>query len=276
MSRAEDDASWGRSVLEACRRIENAESTPTLGDLAAGLGVDGSTLQRQFRKRLGVSPRGYAQALRLDRLARGLAGSDNALASLLQAGFDSPSSGYAAARAALGTTPGKLRGALTLQTWLGLSELGWMLMAATERGICWLAFGDEPERLLEELQAAFPRAEVQPGETRLRTWFEQVREFILLPEAALDLPLDIRGTAFQAGVWEALREIPLGETRSYSEVARTLETPNAARAVASACARNKIALLIPCHRVVAVDGGLAGYRWGIERKAELLRREGRI
>lgn len=148
-----------------------------------------------------------------------------------------------------------------------------MLMAATDKGICWLAFGDAPGSLLEELHAAFPRARFHNDEARLREWFDRVREFVLLPRAALDLPVDIQGTAFQASVWKILRKIPLGKTLSYSDVAALLDRKQAVRAVASACARNKLALLIPCHRVVAADGSLAGYRWGIERKAVLLARE---
>lgn len=264
---------WSRRVLETCRRIEQADSPPGLARLAAEFGVEASTLHRQFRKRLGISPRSYARALRLDRLARELGGTASALDSVLAAGFESASTGYAAARQALGESPGRLRSELEIETWLGLSELGWMLMAATERGVCWLAFGDDPGSLLDDLRASFPNARRVHGRDRLQRWFEQVREFILLPEAALDLPLDVRGTAFQAAVWDALGRIPLGQTCSYSELARAIGRPDAVRAVASACAGNRIGLLIPCHRVIAADGGLAGYRWGVERKARLLERE---
>lgn len=273
MRQHDQESAWGRRVLDACRRIEHSETDCSLRELAGALGVDGSTLQRQFSKRLGVSPRGYARALRLNRLARGVGNAESALRGVFEAGFDSASAGYEASRRALGASPGRLRGALHIETWSGLSELGWMLMAATDRGICWLAFGDDPEHLHDELNTAFPKAELQPGEARMRGWFDRVRELILLPEKSLGLPLDIRGTAFQAGVWEAVQRIPLGQTRSYSDVARSLGKPGAARAVASACAGNKIALLIPCHRVVAADGTLAGYRWGVARKSELLARE---
>jgi len=273
MEQHENESAWGLRVLDACRRIESSESVCSLRELAGALDVDGSTLQRQFKKRLGVSPRGYARALRLNRLARGVGNAESALSGIFEAGFDSASTGYDASRRALGVTPGRLRGKLRIETWTGLSELGWMLMAATDRGICWLAFGDDPERLHDEFRAAFPKSGLQPGEARLRAWFDQVREFILLPERSLDMPVDVRGTAFQAGVWEALRRIPLGQTRSYSDVARSLGKPGAARAVASACAGNRIALLIPCHRVVAANGALSGYRWGVARKSALLARE---
>jgi AraC family transcriptional regulator of adaptative response/methylated-DNA-[protein]-cysteine methyltransferase len=156
---------------------------------------------------------------------------------------------------------------------MGLSDLGWMLLGATERGICWLAFGEEPGAMLEELRAAFPKATLYNDELRLYAWFQKVRDFVLLPQEALDLPVDIQGTAFQSRVWKALRQIPLGDTVSYSDVAKRIGEPAASRAVASACAKNKIAMLIPCHRVIATDGRLAGYRWGMERKRELLKRE---
>lgn len=264
---------WPHILLQACRHIEAADSSPTLGVLAGELGVGASELQRQFTRRLGISPRAYVQALKLHRLARGVAGRSSALEAVYAAGFDSVASAYDSAGSRLGVSPGRLRGSLSIGWWLGLSDLGWMLMAATGKGICWLAFGAEPGALLEELYAAFPKAGFRNDEARLKAWFEAVRDFVLLPRAALDLPVDIQGTAFQAGVWEVLRRIPLGETRSYSEVAAALGREDAVRAVASACARNKLALLIPCHRVLAADGRLAGYRWGVERKAALLERE---
>ena len=267
---------WPRVLLDACRRIEAETDAATLGALAAGVQVSASELQRQFTRRLGVSPKAYSQALKLHRLGRGAAQESSALQATLAAGFESPASAYAAVGDAFGVTPGRLRKPLAIGWWLGLSDLGWMLLAATSRGICWLAFGDAPGALLEELQAAFPRARFSNDEQRLREWFERVREFVLLPGEALDLPVDIQGTAFQARVWRALRRIPLGQTRTYGAVARSLGKPSASRAVAGACAGNNVALLIPCHRVVAADGRISGYRWGAGRKAELLRREGAL
>lgn len=264
---------WPRVLLDACRRIERSDSGQTLPDLANALQVSPSELQRQFKRRLGASPKAYGQALQLHRLTRRAASARTALDATLAAGFDSTAAAYAAVGSALGVPPGGLRKALDIGWWLGLSDLGWMLLAATERGICWLAFGDEPGALLQELHAAFPRARFRNDEPRLLEWFERVREFVLLPKEALDLPLAIQGTAFQARVWRALRRIPLGETLSYSQVARSLGAPGASRAVASACAANKVAVLIPCHRVIGAHGQLAGYRWGTERKARLIERE---
>jgi len=266
---------WPRLLMTACRRIEQAPRAPTLAELAQGSGVSPSELQRQFTRRLGVSPKAYAQALALHRLTQALNQDRTALDAVFSAGYESSAAAYANAGAALGAAPGKLRGSVDIGWWMGLSDLGWMLLAATRRGVCWLAFGEEPGRLLEELRAAFPRARLHNDEARLYGWFEQVRDFVLLPREALDLPLDIQGTAFQSRVWRALRQIPLGETLSYGAVAQRLGEPRASRAVATACATNRIAMLIPCHRVVGADGRLSGYRWGVRRKAALLEREGK-
>jgi AraC family transcriptional regulator of adaptative response/methylated-DNA-[protein]-cysteine methyltransferase len=255
----------------ACTLIER--EAPNLGELAKQLGVGRSELHRQFTRRLGVSPKAYAQALALHRLAQGAAAGRTALDVVFDAGFGTNSAAYANASETLGVTPGGLRRDLRIGWWMGLSDLGWMLLGATARGICWLTFGEEPGAMLGELRAAFPKATLYNDESRLYTWFETVRDFVLLPREALDLPVDIQGTAFQSRVWKALRQIPLGDTLSYSDVAKRIGEPTATRAVASACARNTIAVLIPCHRVIATDGRLAGYRWGMERKRELLKRE---
>jgi len=264
---------WPRVLLHACRAIESAEKAPALTELAEQAGVSASELQRQFTRRLGISPKAYAQALQLHRLVRVVGRNRNALDALYAAGFESVTTAYESSRTSLGVAPAGLRKPIAIGWWLGLSDLGWMLMAATNKGICWLSFGAEPGALLEELYAAFPKARFSNDEIRLREWFDKVRDFVLLPGDALDLPIDVQGTAFQASVWKVLRRIPLGETVSYKEVASQLGRPEAVRAVASACGRNKVALLIPCHRVVAANGELAGYRWGIERKAALLQRE---
>jgi AraC family transcriptional regulator of adaptative response/methylated-DNA-[protein]-cysteine methyltransferase len=261
---------WPRILQSACRIIE--KDAPDLEDLARRVGVSRSELQRQFARRLGVSPKAYQHTLSLHRLAKGAGMHRSVLDAVFDAGFGTNSAAYAASKM-LGTTPARLRGELEIGWWMGLSDLGWMLLAATSAGICWLTFGDEPGAMLEQLRAAFPKAHLYNDQERLYDWFERVRDFVLLPREALDLPVDIQGTAFQSRVWRALREIPLGETVTYSEVARRLGQPKAVRAVASACARNHVALIIPCHRVVASDGGLAGYRWGLPRKQNLLDRE---
>lgn len=262
---------WPEVLKLACTLIER--EAPNLEELAKQLAVGRSELHRQFTRRLGVSPKAYAQALALHRLAQGAVAGRTALDAVFGAGFGTNSAAYANASEALGVTPGGLRRDLRIGWWMGLSDLGWMLLGATARGICWLTFGEEPGTMLGELRAAFPKATLYNDESRLYTWFETVRDFVLLPREALDLPVDIQGTAFQSRVWKALRQIPLGDTVSYSDVAKRIGEPSATRAVASACAKNKIAVLIPCHRVIATDGRLAGYRWGMERKRELLKRE---
>jgi AraC family transcriptional regulator of adaptative response/methylated-DNA-[protein]-cysteine methyltransferase len=273
MSSRKTRIDWPRVLLDACRRIERAAGDVRLAQLGAALGVSAFELQRQFRRRLGTSPKAYSQALALNRLTRGIAQTETTLEATLGAGFESTSAAYSSAGSALGVSPGRLRRPIEIGWWLGLSDLGWMLMAATPRGICWLAFGEAPGALLQDLRAAFPPARLSSDEARLRKWFDAVRDFILLPKEALDLPLDVQGTAFQSRVWRALRKVPLGETVSYAAVARSIAQPAASRAVASACARNPVALVIPCHRVISAGGGLAGYRWGVQRKAKLLRRE---
>jgi AraC family transcriptional regulator of adaptative response/methylated-DNA-[protein]-cysteine methyltransferase len=264
---------WPRVLRDACRLIE--QESLGLEALAKSVGVSRAELQRQFKRRLGTSPKAYAQALALHRLARVSNTGRSALDAVFDAGFETNSTAYEAANGAFGVTPGRLRAGVTIGWWMGLSDLGWMLLGATADGICWLTFGREPGAMLEELRAAFPKAAFQRDEDRLYAWFERVRDFVLLPREALDLPIDVQGTAFQSRVWRALRNIPLGATASYGEVARRLGRPSASRAVASACAGNQVALLIPCHRVIGSDGRLAGYRWGKGRKRSLLERERR-
>jgi len=184
--------------------------------------------------------------------------------------------GGGAKRPAAGEPGWRLARAPVLAGWLGLSALGWMLMAATPRGICWLAFGDDPVALLADCARAFPGARLADDEPRLRSWFDAVRETLLWPREMPELPLDVQGTAFQARVWQALWRIPVGTTVGYGELARQLGEPRAARAVAAACARNPVAVVVPCHRVVGSNGQLTGYRWGLDRKRRLLAAEGAL
>jgi len=264
---------WPQVLLAACRLLEAAGDEAGPGTSLAGLGVSQAALRRQFRERLGTTPGAYLRALRLQRLVRRLNHEPDVLAAVLGAGFSSATRAYATVHRATGLPPGRLRDSPRIGWWLGLSELGWMLMATTPAGVCWLAFGDSAGELLAGLARAFPRAQWVDDSARLQGWFERVRDHLLLPEAALGLPLDIRGTAFQARVWQALRDIPLGETCSYGELAARLGQPSATRAVAAACGANRVAVLIPCHRVIGADGSATGYRWGLTRKQQLLARE---
>lgn len=262
---------WPRVLHECCRLIER--DAPTLDELAGRLGTGRAELQRQFTRRLGTSPKAYAQALALHRLAKGSNTGRSALDAVFDAGFGTNSAAYETAKGALGVTPGQLRKTIRIGWWMGLTDLGWMLLAASDRGICWLQFGSEPGGLLQEFRAAFPKATLHNDEARLYAWFERVRDFILLPREALDLPVDVQGTAFQSRVWRALRKIPLGKTSTYGQIARELGAPSACRAVGAAIGSNRVALVIPCHRVIGSSGAISGYRWGVERKRTLLARE---
>lgn len=267
------DVQWVQRLNTVCRLLEQQTEPLSLAELASQVQVGPATLHRQFKAYLGITPAAYGRTLQLCRLTDSLHDSTDVLDALYAAGFGSPARAYAATASHMGLSPGQLRATMELGWWLCLSELGWMLMAASERGICWLSFGDDPTTLWQELHQAFPHATLVPDEARLAAWLDAVREQTLLPQQALALPLDIQGTAFQASVWRALREIPLGETRSYGELANSLGKPGAARAVGSACGNNRIGVIIPCHRVVRSNGSLSGYRWGVERKASLLQRE---
>jgi AraC family transcriptional regulator, regulatory protein of adaptative response / methylated-DNA-[protein]-cysteine methyltransferase len=263
-------------VEQACRLIEAAETPPTLNELAAAIGLSASHLHSLFKETLGVTPHGYAAELRAGRIRDGLAqraGDDTIAGAIFDAGYNSGSRLYEKSEDVLGMTPSSYRdGASGLHLRYAIVEcfLGCMLVAATDRGLCAIQFGSHSGELVENLQARFPKADLQLAGPDFKGWVSQVIAFIETPRQGLELPLDVQGTAFQQRVWSALRTIPAGETRSYTEVAQQIGQPRAVRAVASACAANKLAVAIPCHRVVRSDGGLGGYRWGIERKETLL------
>lgn len=265
-------------VREVCRRIEaeaETEAAPSLARLAAGVGWGPHHLQRTFKRIVGVSPRQYADALRLrslrERLRKGVA----VTTAIYESGYGSSSRVYERADR-LGMTPATYRrggrGA-RLAYATAPSALGRVLVAATERGVSAVRLGDSEGALVEALRAEFPAAEIVGDEERVGRWLKAVLQRIDGGPPHADLPLDIRGTAFQQRVWDALRAIPFGEVRSYGEVARAIGRPRASRAVARACATNPVAVVIPCHRVVPGGGGPGGYRWGAERKRELLARE---
>jgi AraC family transcriptional regulator of adaptative response/methylated-DNA-[protein]-cysteine methyltransferase len=250
-----------RLVARACALLDAAETVPSLAALAAAVGCSPYHLHRLFRRIVGLTPRQYAAVRRRQRLQRALRAGEAVAAAL-----------YAEASAALGMTPGRYRAGgrgERIAYDVVDSPLGRLLVAATARGVCALRFGDDAA-LRRELAAEFPRATLVPDPAAVAPYVAAVRAYLtgglLLP----DVPLDLRGTLFQQRVWAALREIPAGETRSYAAVARALGQPSAARAVARACAANPVAVLVPCHRVVRGDGGLSGYRWGVERKRALL------
>ncbi len=260
----------------ACELIRTRDSLPSLAELADAAGISQYHFHRVFKQVTGTTPREWGKAHRLGRFAARLEAGDGVADAVYAAGFGASSRAYEAAPQGLGMTPAvRRRGGrgetiryTIVSTWLGLA-----LVAVTERGICMTAFGDDRGALEADLRRRFPAAAVEPADATLRRWAEQVVDFVTHPSDQLDLPLDIRGTAFQAQVWRALQKIPPGRTSTYSEIAAALGRPKAVRAVAQACASNKLAVLVPCHRVIRGNGDLAGYRWGLERKRALLARE---
>lgn len=270
-------AEWTRAVAGACRTMEEAAEAPTVASLAAGAAMSLSHFQRVFKRVTGLTPKGYIRMLQTARVRKELAGGGSITGALYRAGFNSSSGFYAGAAGALGMTPGSFRAGGAgerIRIGVGVSSLGKVLVAATDRGVCSILLGDRPDELMDELRRRFPGAELVDGDGEFGSWVAAAVGMVEVPSAGLDLPLDIRGTAFQQLVWDALREIPAGSTASYSEVAERIGRPGAARAVAGACAANQLAVAIPCHRVVHRDGSVSGYRWGVERKRELLDREG--
>jgi AraC family transcriptional regulator of adaptative response/methylated-DNA-[protein]-cysteine methyltransferase len=264
------------AVAQACRLIDAAEQAPDLDSLAQAAGMSRFHFHRVFKAHTGITPKAYAAARRTARLQQGLAAAPSVTDALYAAGFGSSGRFYEASAGALGMAPGRYRAGgrgETIRFALAGCSLGAILVASTGRGICAILIGDEPEPLLQDLQQRFPQAELVGAEPGFEQTVAQVVGFVEAPRLGLDLPLDVRGTAFQRRVWEALRAIPAGATVSYSELAERLGMPTAARAVAGACAANPVAVAIPCHRVVRTDGALSGYRWGIERKRTLLERE---
>ncbi|MDQ3678966.1 MAG: bifunctional DNA-binding transcriptional regulator/O6-methylguanine-DNA methyltransferase Ada [Actinomycetota bacterium] len=263
-------------VARACRLLEEADAPPELAALARSVGWSPFHLQRVFRRCVGVSPRQYADAVRLHRVKQSLRGGSTVTAAVYDAGYGSTRGFYEKASLRLGMTPSTYRagaaGAVVSYT-LAESSVGSLLVAATEQGLCSVKIGPDASALFENLRIEFGRADLRQADDELAEVGATVRALADGGPVELDLPLAVRGTAFQARVWEALRRIPAGTTRSYTEVASSIGMPAAVRAVANACGANPVALVVPCHRVVRTDGSLGGYRWGIEVKAELLRRE---
>lgn len=263
-------------VERACRLIEDAEEMPVLASLAEAAGLSSFHFHRLFKARTGLTPRDYGRAVRDRRVRAALGEAVTVTEALYDAGFGSAGRFYAGAGASLGMRPARFKAGgsgETIQHAWGESSLGGVLVAATGTGICAIMLGDDRVALLEALRSQFSRAVLVPGDLAFGAWVARVVAFVDDPRLGLDLPLDIRGTAFQRRVWQALRAIPMGETRTYSDIAEAIGNPAAVRAVASACASNRISVAVPCHRVVHRGGGKARYRWGTERKRALLDRE---
>jgi len=262
-------------IADICRFIEGAEDAPSLDDMAARAGLSPHHFHRRFKAVTGLTPKAYADAHRAKKVRKGLSAGEAVTAALYEAGYGSSSRFYERSDAILGMTPKAFQtgGAGDIRFAIGQCSLGSVLVAQSDKGICAITLGDDAEALIRDLQDRFPKANLIGADKG----FEQtVAQVIALVDQgrALDLPLDIRGTAFQQRVWQALRAIPAGETRSYAEVAEMIGAPAAVRAAAGACAANALAIAIPCHRVVRTDGALSGYRWGVDRKRALLLKEG--
>lgn len=263
-------------VAAICKVIEQAETVPSLKELAAHAGMSTYHFHRVFKAATGVTPKAYATAHRASRVRKELDRSGTVTDAIYGAGYNSGGRFYEKSNEVLGMTPSSYRagGASTeIRFAVGECSLGSILVATSERGVCAILLGDDPDALARDLQDRFPRADLIGADKAFEAVVAKVVGFVETPGLGLDLPLDVRGTAFQQRVWQALGKIPAGSTASYTEVARRIGSPQSVRAVASACAANTIAVAIPCHRVVRTDGSLSGYRWGVERKRALIEKE---
>ncbi|MEM9108355.1 MAG: bifunctional DNA-binding transcriptional regulator/O6-methylguanine-DNA methyltransferase Ada, partial [Pseudomonadota bacterium] len=263
-------------VAAACRMIEESEEPPSLDALAENAGISRFYFHRVFKEVTGITPKAYAAECRAARLRGELQKGASVTGAIYDAGYNASSRFYEESNRRLGMRPTQYRDGgrdTRIKFAVGECTLGSVLIAATERGVCAIDFGEQPEQLVQMLQDRFPKAELIGDDPEFQNVVAAVIRYVENPTESFDLPLDIRGTAFQQRVWNTLRTIPAGRTVSYSDIAREIGQPKAVRAVAGACSANKIAVAIPCHRVVRTDGALSGYRWGVERKQALLNRE---
>lgn len=263
-------------ITRACLLIEQAEQPLRLDDLATAVGLSACHFHRLFKAATGLTPKAYGDAQRGRKVRAALSRGGSITEAMYDAGFNSNGRFYEAADGVLGMKPGDYRDG-GLNNWirfaLGQCSLGSILVAQSSRGVCAIVLGDDPEQLLRDLQRQFGNAELIGADGEFEQLVARVVGFIEAPALGLDLPLDVRGTVFQQRVWQALRQIPVGSTATYAQIAQLIGATKASRAVAQACAANTLAVAIPCHRVVRSDGALSGYRWGVERKRQLLERE---
>jgi AraC family transcriptional regulator of adaptative response/methylated-DNA-[protein]-cysteine methyltransferase len=274
--RASSAEARAAEVAELCRFIEERAEAPTLEELAAHAGMSPFHVHRVFKAVTGVTPKAYASARRRARVRDELEEKNSVTEAIYGAGFHAAGRFYATSNRWLGMTPTEYRAggaSRAIRFAIGECSLGAILVAASDRGVCAILLGDEPQELARDLERRFPNAELVGADRDFEDLVAHVVALVEAPASSKSLPLDIRGTAFQERVWRALSKIPAGTTRSYADIARAIGAPHASRAVARACAENPLAVAIPCHRVVRRDGSLSGYRWGVERKRELLERE---
>lgn len=264
------------AITQACQILEDAETPPSLDELATAVNLSPYHFHRLFKKSVGITPKQYANEVRLRRLRGHLQQDQTVTAAVYNAGFQSGSRFYESAAASLGMTAKTYqKGGQGMAILYAIVEsyLGWVLVAGTQKGICRIDFGQSPAALQARLAETFPAAKLTAADPAFAAVVNQVIAYLETPSTVLDLPLDVQGTAFQQRVWQALRGISAGTTATYTQIANQIGSPKAARAVAQACAANQLAVAIPCHRVVRSDGQLGGYRWGLERKKALLERE---
>ncbi|MES0199294.1 bifunctional DNA-binding transcriptional regulator/O6-methylguanine-DNA methyltransferase Ada [Mesorhizobium sp. M0011] len=263
-------------VADACRRIEQSEEEPSLAELADAAGLSAGYFHRIFKAVTGLTPKEYAAAHRAARVRRGLEDGASVTTAIYDAGFNSSGRFYEKSTGMLGMTPTRYRAGGAheeIRFAVGESSLGTILVASSQKGVASILLGDDPDALVRDLQDRFPNARLIGGDRDYEALVARVVGFVEVPALGLDLPLDVRGTAFQQRVWQALQDIPVGRTVSYAEIAQRIGAPTATRAIAAACAANNHAVAIPCHRVIRKDGALSGYAWGVERKRALLERE---
>lgn len=264
-------------AIQACRTIEQSAVALPLAALARQAGLSPHHFHRIFKEVVGLTPKEYCKSVRAGRVAASLQSAPSVTEAIYAAGFNSAGRFYEESGALLGMAPATYRKGAPgehIRYAVAPCALGQIMVAATRKGVCAIEFGEAQPDLVERLRQRFPAAQLEPADAAFRVWVDRVLAYLEQPQGALHLPLDVRGTAFQHRVWQALRGIPAGQTASYAELARRIGQPKAHRAVARACASNPVAVAIPCHRVVCGDGNLSGYRWGVERKAALLRKEG--
>jgi AraC family transcriptional regulator of adaptative response/methylated-DNA-[protein]-cysteine methyltransferase len=263
-------------IAKACRTIETSEEEPSLDELAQAVGLSPSYFHRIFKAATGLTPKDYAAADRANKVREGLAAGGSVTQAIYGAGFNSSGRFYEKSTKMLGMTPSQYRAGGSneeIRFAVGQTSLGAILVASSKKGVAAILLGDDADELVRDLQDRFPKARLLGTDPDYEAMVARVVGFVEAPELGLDLPLDVRGTAFQQRVWQALQEIPVGATVSYAEIAERIGLPKAVRAVAGACAANNLAVAIPCHRVVRNDGAISGYAWGVERKRALLEKE---
>jgi AraC family transcriptional regulator of adaptative response/methylated-DNA-[protein]-cysteine methyltransferase len=273
---ADPSGGYANAIARACHLIEVAEDTPDMAAIAKAVGLSRFHFHRLFKAATGLTPGAYLRAFRRDRTMAALGKGATVTDAIHSAGYGSTSRFYESVAPALGLSPAAYKKGghgETIRFAVGRCTLGSILVASTAKGVCAILLGDDPDELVRDLQDRFPKADLVGGDADYEGTIVAAVGLVDAPRHAFALPLDVRGTAFQHRVWTALRAIPAGKTASYAEVAAMIGMPDAVRSVAGACARNPIAVAIPCHRVVRTDRSLSGYRWGVDRKAELLKRE---